>query len=352
MREVAAEVGVSVATVSNAYNRPDQLSGELREKIMAAAEKLGFSGPDPFGRGLRRGKAGAIGVLYTDRLSYAFTDPAAVMFLEGVALAAEKEGLGMLLLPGGPIDERDREAVVGAAVDGMVVYCVADNDPLLRLVLQRNIPSVFVDLGAEFREPAVGIDDERGARQLAEHLVELGHKKFAVISFWFNDQTTNGITSLERQGEIINLDTRARLSGYRQVLEDAGIDWTDVPVYEIRENNPEQGRLAAAELLDAEDPPTAIFAMSDQLAFGVMEAAREWGLDVPEDLSVVGFDDVPESTRSNPPLTTIHQPHVEKGKKAGERLISIIAGEDDVEEETEVLPIELVVRESTSPPAG
>src|SRR5918999_402442 len=100
IKEVAAEVGVSAATVSNAYNRPDQLSPELRERVFAAAKKLGYAGPDPVARGLRRGGGGAVGVVYADQLSYAFADPAAVMFLEGVSQAAEEARLGLLLVPG------------------------------------------------------------------------------------------------------------------------------------------------------------------------------------------------------------------------------------------------------------
>src|ERR671920_1315800 len=99
LKEVAAEVGVSPATVSNAYNRPDQLSEEVRERVMEAARRLGYAGPDPTARGLRRGRAGAIGVLYADRLSYAFADPAAVLFFEGISRVAEEAGLPFLPRP-------------------------------------------------------------------------------------------------------------------------------------------------------------------------------------------------------------------------------------------------------------
>ena len=130
VKEVAAEVGVSAATVSNAYNRPDQLSPELRERVFAAARKLGYAGPDPVARGLRRGRSGAVGVLYADRLSYAFADPAAVMFLEGVSEAAEEAALGLLLVPAPLREARDQASVGEAAVDGFVIYCLAEDDPL------------------------------------------------------------------------------------------------------------------------------------------------------------------------------------------------------------------------------
>src|SRR5918997_4571195 len=116
-KEVAAEAGVSPATVSNAYNRPDQLSPEVRERIFAMARDLGYAGPDPVARGLRGRRTGVMGVLYPDRLSYAFADPVSVMFLEGVSEAAEEAGLGLLLVPGTPREERGLAAVGEAAVD-------------------------------------------------------------------------------------------------------------------------------------------------------------------------------------------------------------------------------------------
>ncbi|MGI8859844.1 MAG: LacI family DNA-binding transcriptional regulator [Rubrobacteraceae bacterium] len=122
---MAAEVGVSPATVSNAYNRPDQLSGELRERVFEAARRVGYAGPDPTARGLRKKRTGAIGALYTDRLSYAFADPAAVMLFEGVSVATEEAGLGLLLIPGGSLGQRDPEALGSAAVDGFVIFCMA-----------------------------------------------------------------------------------------------------------------------------------------------------------------------------------------------------------------------------------
>jgi DNA-binding LacI/PurR family transcriptional regulator len=348
LKEVAAEVGVSLATVSNAYNRPDQLSGELRERVFEAAKRLGYTGPDAMGRSLRKRRAGAIGVLYTDRLSYAFTDPAAAMFLEGLSSAAEEAGYGMLLLPRGPVDSRDMEAVIGAVVDGFVTYCAADDDPLLEIVLRRGSPVVFVDHSPGSEEYSVGIDDEGGARAAAEHLASLGHRRFGVVSFHFDAKVRDGFAPEERQAEITNIDTRSRFDGYRDVLEATGGEWSDVPVYECGENTPEKGKAAAEALLAKEPRPTAIFALSDQLAFGVMEAAKGLGLSVPEDLSVVGFDDVPEAASSEPPLTTVYQPHVEKGMRAGRKLVALLGGEDPGERET--LPTKLVVRGSTANP--
>jgi DNA-binding LacI/PurR family transcriptional regulator len=347
LKEVAAELGVSASTVSNAYNRPDQLSKELRERIFETARQMEYGGPDPTARSLRRRRAGAIGVLYADRLSYAFADPAAVMFLEGISVATEEVGLGMLLVPGSPRQARDPEAVNEAVVDGFVVYAMSDDDPLKSAALRRRLPAVLVDQQPREGVPAVGIDDEGAARTVAEHLIGLGHKEFGVVSFELAPDTRSGLADMQRQESATYRPSRRRLRGYAAALKDAGIPWEGVPVYECAENHPEEGRRAAETLLTLEPRPTAILALSDQLALGTIKAVTQRGLSVPEDVSVAGFDDIPEASRSTPRLTTVRQPHVEKGLKAGRMLIAQLQGEDV--QKSEILPSRLVVRGSTAP---
>jgi DNA-binding LacI/PurR family transcriptional regulator len=348
VKEVAAEVGVSTATVSNAYNRPDQLSPELRERVFAAARKLGYAGPDPVARGLRRGRSGAVGVLYADRLSYAFADPAAVMFLEGVSQAAEEAALGLLLVPAPLREARDRASVGEAAVDGFVIYCLAEDDPLVDAALERRLPVVLVEQPSREEAPSVGTDDVGGARAAAKHLLELGHERLGVVSFELGRDASGGLAGIERRRTATYLPSRLRLEGYAAAVEEAGLAWEDVPVYEAAENVPEQGKRAAEVLLSREPRPTAILTLSDQLALGVFEAAKKRGLYIPEDLSVVGFDDVPEASRTEPALTTVYQPHVEKGLLAGRMLVAQLRGEEL--QSPEPLPTRLVVRGSTAPP--
>ena len=350
VKEVAAELGVSPSTVSNAYNRPDQLSAALRERVFEAARRIGYAGPDPFGRGLRQGRANAVGVLFRDRLSYAFADPAAVMFLEGVSEAVEEAGLGLLLLPGGSLGGRDAEVVRGAAVDGIVVHSMASDDPLVGAVVERRLPAVIVDQPPVEGVPSVGIDDEGAARRAAEHLLGLGHRRLGVVSFRLALEERSGMVGPDRQGAATFRPSGARLRGVAAAVEAAGIPWGGVPVYESVESGPDEGRVAAEALLVREPRPTAILALSDQLAFGVMEAAARMGLSVPGDLSVVGFDDVPGAARSAPPLTTLHQPHVEKGLRAGRKLVAQLRREQDPgDQEDPILPTRLVVRGSTAP---
>jgi DNA-binding LacI/PurR family transcriptional regulator len=349
LKEVAAEVGVSPATVSNAYNRPNQLSPELRERVLETARRLGYSGPDPMARGLRRRRAGAVGVLYENRLSYAFADPAEVLFLRGVSVATEEAGLGLLLLSGAPREERDPEVVGGAVVDGFVVYSMADDDPLVSAAFDRRLPTVIVDEPRIEGLPFVGIDDEAAARVAAEHLTNLGHERFSVLSFLLTSGASSGIADLSRQRSTTYSLERSRLRGYATAIEAAGLSWSDVLVYECAESLPEEGHAAAQVLLLSEPRPTAILTLSDQLAFGAIQAAMELGLSVPEDLSIVGFDDVPEAARATPPLTTVYQPHMEKGLRAGQILISQLREEELPS--PEFLPTRLVVRGSTASPA-
>jgi DNA-binding LacI/PurR family transcriptional regulator len=142
--------------------------------------------------------------------------------------------------------------------------------------------------------------------------------------------------------------TRSRLRGYATAIEAAGLSWEDVPVLEHFENVPEKGQKAAESLLGQEPRPTAILALSDQLALGALDAVHRLGLSVPEDVSVVGFDDVPDAARAIPPLTSVHQPHVEKGLLAGRLLIAQLR--DEELPRPELLPTRLVVRGSTAPP--
>jgi DNA-binding LacI/PurR family transcriptional regulator len=346
MTRVAEELGVSAMTVSNAYNRPERLSAALRERIFETARRLGYSGPNPLGRGLRRGRAGALGVIYDNLLSYAFEDQAAVSFLRGVSAAAEEESLGLTLVPGSPRGKRDASAIGRTLVDGFVVYSVAAEDPVIEAALERGLPAVTVDQPRVEGVPFVGIDDDVAARAAAEHLVELGHRRYAVVSFGLSPDWRLGIADEERQRSASYRVSRSRLEGFAAALATGGVSWSEVPVYECPSSSKALGRDAAEVVLSWVPRPTAVLATSDELALGVIEAARERGLSVPSDLSVVGFDDVPEAASATPPLTTVRQDHAEKGRLAGTLLAKLLRG-DEVEDPI-ILPTRIIERGSTA----
>jgi DNA-binding LacI/PurR family transcriptional regulator len=345
LKRIAEEAGVSVMTVSNAFNRPDQLSPALRVRILDLAEALGYAGPDPLARGLRRGRAGAIGLVSDTNLSYAFADPAASAVLAGLCAATEADGLGLLLVPGG-----GPAPVLGAVVDGVAVYSVGDEDPVLAQALARRLPVVVIDQPVVPDVPRVGIDDEAAARAAAAHVTGLGHRRPAVVSFSLapGDPARPSTDLATAVGLATYAVTRARLAGYAAALRDAGIDPAGVPVADCGGSDRTAGRAAAARLLASDPPPTAVLATSDVLALGVLDAAAAAGRTVPGQLSVAGFDDVPAALTAG--LTTVRQDHHRKGRVAGELLLAALGGA--ASGQPGPLPHELVVRDSTAPPGG
>jgi DNA-binding LacI/PurR family transcriptional regulator len=319
LASLAAELGVSRTTVSNAYNRPDQLSAPLRARVLEAARRLGYPGPDPVARSLRTRKAGAVGLLLTEALSYAFRDPAATGFLEGLALACEQAGQGLLLVPVSP-DHADVTAVHQAGVDGFVVYSVREDDPHFLAVLDRPVPTVVCDQphGVDGVD-RVGVDDRAGMLGLARYLTGLGHRRVGVLCMRLGAGHNDGPADQARQEAATYPVQRDRMDGLRDGLAEVGVDWASVPVIERFDHSVDAGQDAAAELLTNNPGVTAVVCTSDVLALGALRYAAERGLSVPEELTVTGFDGVPEAERAG--LTTVRQPLLEKGRIAGELLL-------------------------------
>lgn len=341
LASLAAELGVSRTTVSNAYNRPDQLSPELRRRVLDTARRLGYPGPDPVARSLRTRKAGAVGLLLTETLSYAFRDPAAIGFLEGLSLACEEAAQGLLLVPASPEgdDSAHSAAVVHrAAVDGFVVYSVPDDDPHLAAVRERPVPIVVCDQPLIDGVGHVGIDDHAAMAGVGAHLAGLGHRRVGVVCMRLGRERTDGLASVERQRGAHFHVQRARLGGFV-----AGFGGgVETPVVERFDNTLDAGASGAADLLNEDPAITAIVCLSDILAIGALQEVRRRGLRVPEDISITGFDGVPEAARLG--LTTVRQPFREKGRVAGELLIAPDGGARSV-----VLDTELIMGSSTGP---
>ena len=314
---------------------------------METARQLGYPGPDPLAQGLRRGRAGAIGLIHDTQLSYAVRDPAFLPFLGGVGDAVESAGSRLLLISGSAPSERDRTVISNALVDGLIVYSVAEGDPLVSAALERRIPIVIVDQPSVSGVPLVGIDDRGAAREVARHVLGLGHRDVAVISLPLLPDGRRGPADEGRQARSSYPIHRARLAGYSDAVAEAGLAWSRTPVHECAGSTMAAGYAAALALLDG-GAPTAILAMSDQLALGAIEAARERGLAVPRRLSVVGFDNTPEAAIEAHRLTTVDQPHSRKGSLAAEVLLTALGG--DPLPAGEPLAHRLVVRDSTAPP--
>jgi DNA-binding LacI/PurR family transcriptional regulator len=344
LQTIAEHIGVSRTTVSNAYNRPDQLAPELRERVLATAAQLGYTGPDAAARRLRSGGREAIGLLFTESLAYAFSDPGAVLFLQGFACAAEEAGTALLILPGFAPPRRggdDRTAVREAVVSGFCAYSLPVDDPDLAAAIERRLPLVIVDEPHTGEHTFIGIDDRAGARLAADHLASLGHRRIGVVSFRTADDNYSGPLTPEREAAATYPVSVARLRGWRDGLEAAGIPWAEVDKEERVLNAREEGAAGLRALLARDTAITAVLCGTDQLALGVMAASADAGR---PDLSIVGFDDIPAAAARD--LTTVRQPLLEKGLTAGRLLVDPPA--EGAPREI-VLPVELVPRGSTRP---
>ena len=318
LASLAAELGISRTTVSNAYNRPEQLSAQLRTRILDAARTLGYPGPDPVARSLRTKRAGAIGLVLAEKVSYAVRDPVALAFLEGLTEECDKARTGLLLVPADP-DAEDVAAVAAANIDGFAAFSMADDDPHLEAVINRGVPMVICDQPVITGVDSVGIDDRAAMQEVAEHLLTLGHRRVGVACIRLGRAHLDGPVDLDRQLRARYHVQRNRLQGLRDAFTAAGVSWDRIPVVERFDNSASAGASAAAEVLSLDSGLTAIIATSDVLALGVLNELERRHQRVPQDVAVTGFDGVKDAVARG--LTTVHQPFVEKGRQAGQLLL-------------------------------
>ncbi|WP_255432138.1 LacI family DNA-binding transcriptional regulator [Cellulomonas sp. SLBN-39] len=352
LQTVADRVGVSRMTVSNAFSRPDQLSAALREQVLAAAAELGYVGPDPAARALARRSVGAVGVVLTDSLGEAFLDPVASAFFGALAEELAPTGLAVTLIPatpvGGHVPARD------LALDAAVLYACAGDSEAVEWLSRRRLPLVFVDQEPRPGSAGVLLDERSGGRLAVEHLLALGHRDVVVLTMnseraapgWAADPRTAGSNDVARH----------RTAGAVDALEAAGLA---ARVYEVVDNRDHLTLPGAQEILADPHRPTAVVCFSDLMAATLVRAAQDAGVDVPGDLSVVGFDDTVLAQTLRPALTTLRQDFATKGRLAAQALTAAIArartdapsGTPAPEPPTTVtVPVELVVRDSTAPP--
>ena len=328
LASLAAELKVSRTTISNAYNRPDQLSADLRERVLATAKRLGYAGPDPVARSLRTRKAGAVGLMITEPLNYSFSDPAALDFVAGLAESCEDAGQGLLLVAVGPnrTVSDGSAAVLSAGVDGFVVYSASDDDPYLQVVQQRHLPVVVVDQPKDV--PGISrvcIDDRAAMAELAKHVVGLGHREIGLLTMRLGRERPNStgrpaVANPERVTTPHFHVQRERIHGVYDAMTDAGLDPESLTVVESYEHQPTSGGAAAEVALAVNPRITALVCTADLLALSAMDYLRAKGIYVPGQMTVTGFDGIPEALSRG--LTTVKQPSLEKGRRAGRLLHS------------------------------
>ncbi|MET4783519.1 substrate-binding domain-containing protein [Glaciihabitans sp. UYNi722] len=315
---VAALAGVSVSTASLAFSGSGPVSAPTRAKVLAAAEQLNYAGPDPRARSLRRGRSGIIGVVIEDRLRDAFRDPMNIAMLDGLADETGSLGAGLLLLT----ENGDGSgSIESAPVDAVVLIgCSTRLFASVAVFRQRGIPLVAIE--AEPMDDVVSIDlDNRAASHaLAAHLADLGHTLVAIVALPLDPERSRAALTPRLEASGTGFTAIERIRGVREVFPDA-------PGLSTAGSFIEEGTIAGRALLkDEATRPTAVIAQSDLLAVGVLRAAEELGLRVPEDLSIVGFDGIRVDGIAPHDLTTMVQPAVDKGRAAGRAVIAMLDG--------------------------
>lgn len=340
--DLARAVGVSPTTVSHAFNKPERVSAATRERVLRAAAELGYGGANPTARQLRRGKADSIGVVYTDELGFAFNDPATAAILGGLSRVCGARDLGLLLLPMSLTHSpHPSEALASAGVDGFVVYSAPRGVDGLDLVLRRGLPTVVIDSPQDVPSASfVGLDDRGATRALLTHLVRLGHRRIGVISSRLGTHRYNGAVDEERWDDSPYVVLSNRIRGVYDALEGTP---GEIAIEERFDNTVESGAQALHNLLDRKPELTAVVCLTDMLAIGALTAAAQRRLDVPGDLTITGWDDLPEAARLG--LTTIGQPLTGKGQTAGELLLAMGGGPQRV-----ILPTSVEIRATSGPP--
>jgi DNA-binding LacI/PurR family transcriptional regulator len=319
--------------VSCAFNNPQRISAATRERILAAARDLGYT-PNTLARMLQAGATQSLGVLLPESLARIMENPYYARFLMGVGQVCDQEGYTLLLTP--PLQDSVLKAIPYAAVDGFIVCGLEIDRGEVAELERRNIPFVLIDSDRYEGAPSVDVDDHGGAREVTRYLLELGHRSLAVVSLGPDTDHPEG----GPRGPL-----RRRLAGIAEALAEVGLTMADVRLKEVPVSRTE-GYRATRELMAEGEPPTAILALSDVLAYGVVDALQELGVDVPGQVSVTGFDDLAESAWFRPRLTTVRQPIVTKGRTAADFLISAIRGEDQHPHQS--LGTSLIVRDSTA----
>ncbi|OED00023.1 LacI family DNA-binding transcriptional regulator [Rhizobium sp. YK2] len=343
LADVAKAAGVSQGTASNVFSRPEVVREEVREHVLETAKRLGYAGPSLTGRLLRAGKVNAIGVAAVEPLAYFFNDPWARALLAAVSQVCDASGTGLAL-----VSAKDRQTVdwniKSALVDGFILLCVEGGEKLVQLTRERQLPFVALALNDEDPAiPSISVDNLGGAAVAARHLAELGHRRFGVLATELSDDHVGpvGISEIER---AIYSTSRNRAFGYWQALEAFGIGRENVPIYETLNDKPSV-EAGLDYLFSAPEPPTAILAMSDNIALLAINWLRARGLSVPQDVSVIGFDGVPEGSMVEPGLTTMAQPFAEIAERAVQAVLH-----DALPAEREMIGVTLIVRGSTAAP--
>ena len=333
--QIAKEAGVSKTAVSFAFNDPSQLAPTTVEHIREIAERLGYT-PDPIARSMTTRRTNALGLLLPQDIATSMSNPFFTQFIRGMGKVCHRAGLTLMLVP--PLWGSMMKAIPHATVDGFVVVGLEVDRGEIQLMRRRDVPFVMVDSEAPEDVPSVNVDDRSGACAIMRHVLGQGHRRIAIVCMW----SGKAGNIAEYTGTLA-----ARLAGYREALEEQGLG-LDAPGITLVEApvSWEGGQDVFQQLWSASSRPTAVVAMSDIIAIGIMDTAKAHGLQLPRDLSVAGFDDVPDARLVLPGLTTVRQPVEAKGELAADLLVAALEKKHRITHH--LLPTELIIRQSVA----
>jgi len=332
IKDVANLAGVSPATVSRVINNSSLVKEETAEKVNEAIDKLNYQ-INESARALRTNSSSLIGVI-----GAGMDNPFLMKLLKGVETSAKENDYNLIF--GDSEGELDQELKYlnifnQKNVDGLIIITASIYNNLLEEIKNKGIPAVFASGYVNDNEiPCISVNNSRAAEEVIDYLYDLGHRKFGIVRGTYSDLVTSG----------------ERIKGVKSSFQKNKIDFNSVPIYEGNFSF-ESGFLAAKKILNAEPDTTAIFCFDDKMAIGAIRAAEKLGYHIPNDLSIIGFDDVELASYVKPSLSTVRQSGYKMGYRAMEFLKQVIAGEDPGKLK-EFLPHQLKIRESSgTPPA-
>jgi DNA-binding LacI/PurR family transcriptional regulator len=333
--QVATEAGVAISTVSKVLSNKPGVSVETRAKVQETIQRLGYF-PSLAARSLPRGRTGIVAVVFAFPPKLLFTDPYLLQNMLGIKEALDAAECNMLLSTGreaDPTSSFDR-LLRSRYFDGAILLETTDIHKLdlhLKIVKHHNLPWVMMGFpGGLESSNAVYADDYSGGRAIAQHLTGLGHRSFAIVS------------TITRPSGV---DERVR--GFQEHLQSKGIT-VDPDLCFYGDFSEESGYKFARSLLYRPNRPSAIFAVNDRIALGIIKWAQEQGLRVPDDFSIVGFDDIESASQAHPALTTVRQPGIKIGQAAANMVLRLIDGQSGPQQE--IYSTELIIRGTTRPP--
>ncbi|MBM6980504.1 MAG: LacI family DNA-binding transcriptional regulator [Actinomyces succiniciruminis] len=342
MKDVAERAGVSTSAVSFAYNNPGRLARSTVEQIHKAAEELGYV-RDPAARMLRTRTTRNMGLLLPQPIDDIFANPYYAELIAGIGQVCTREGMFLLLIP--PLKGSLAESVPVSVVDGFLVVGIERDRSEIRAIQRQQMPFVVIDGDPLAEVPAVGLDEVEATGEVTRHLLDLGHRDIQVLAF----ESGQDAGPSGWHGTLLR-----RYEGVREAIEDRGLTSnvrlrvTELPCTR------EAGSHWVRRIWDSGDRPSAFLCFSDVIALGALDALNEHGVDVPGEVSVTGFDDIPEARWARPSLTTVRQSIRTKGRLAADRLVDAIAANRTPDEsftlpEHQTIHGSLVVRDSSGP---